>query len=240
MNATDYQPPPTFLAACDTLNLSGIQPVVPRLTRFVELLLETNQQFNLTAIREPGQAWLRHILDSLSLRPYLGPAVAVIDVGTGGGLPGIPLAILEPDRSFTLMDATRKKVTFLRHVAEDMGLANVTVVHERAETAGQQPLFRERFDLCLSRSVAPLPTLLEYMFPFIRTSGRILCMKGAAVHEEVQAAGHANKILGGGPVQIHHPMPGIEDTAAVIEITKQRGTPDAYPRHPGIPKKTPL
>lgn len=237
---TNYQPPPTFLPACKTLGLAGVEEVVPRLTRFVELLLETNRQFNLTAIRESDQAWMRHILDSLSLLPYLGAAVAVIDVGTGGGLPGIPLAILEPDRSFTLMDSTGKKVAFLRHVAEDMGLANVTTVHERAETAGQQPLYRERFDLCVSRSVAPLPTLLEYMFPFVRIGGRILCMKGAAAQEEVQAARHAKKILGGGAVHMHSPMPGIEDTAAIIEMKKDRVTPHVYPRHPGVPKKTPL
>ena len=236
----DYLPPKSFLLACKTLDFSEVPKVVPCLARFVELLLETNRYINLTAIQKPDHAWIRHVLDSLSLLPYLGSAGTIIDIGSGGGLPAIPLAILEPDRSFTLLEATRKKVTFLHTVATELDLANVTILHARAETAGQQPLYRESFDLCVSRSVAPLPTLLEYMLPFVRRGGRLLCMKGAAAKDEVSRARHANQTLGGRVIALHKPLPDIEDTATVIEIEKRQPTPPTYPRYPGVPKKMPL
>ena len=237
---TDYQPPPTFLPACERLDLPGVVSVLPRLTAFVEYLLETNKQFNLTAIREPEQAWMRHILDSLSLQPRLGSAVAIMDIGAGGGLPGIPLAILQPDRSFTLLDSTGKKVAFLRSVITDLDLKNVRAVHERAETAGHHDLHRERYDLCISRSVASLPTLLEYMLPFVRPGGRALAMKGQAAQDELAASQGALRALGGKDAVVHPLMPGVEDEAVVVEVQKAKPTPREYPRHPGTPKKNPL
>ena len=240
-NTSNIQtPPPEFRPALDLLGLEIPTTVLERLARYLDLLLSANQTMNLTAVRDPAEAWMRHLLDSLSLLPFLGDANQIVDVGSGGGLPGIPLAIVEPDRTFTLLEATGKKVRFLAETAEALGLHNVQAVQMRAEDAGRNAAYRERFDLVLARSVATLPALLEYLLPLARVHGRILAMKGAAAAEEVKTAQHAAKTLGAGQLAIHRTLPGIVDDATVVEAEKTRPTPKRYPRLPGVPRKEPL
>lgn len=209
-----------------------------RLRRFLELLLEANERFNLTAVTDPAEAWVRHIQDSLSLVPFLASAEArtVLDVGSGGGLPGLPLAIALADVQFTLMDATGKKCDFMRQAAAELGLPNVQVVQARAETAGQDHHhFRERFDAVTSRAVGPLQVLLEVTVPFARIGGHVLAIKGERAPEEVAAARQALHLL-----HSHFVDAVRTPTGTVVIIEKQRATPRAYPRLPGEPKRKPL
>ena len=158
-----------------------------KLGTFLALLLAMNEQVNLTAIVEPSAAWSRHVLDGLSLVPLLAdlPAGArVLDVGSGGGVPGLPLAIARPDLSFTLLDGTEKKVALLCAAIAELGLANVEAVCGRAEDVD----FGERFDVVTARAVAKLPTLLEWTAPFAKEGGRLLLIKGERADLELRDA----------------------------------------------------
>lgn len=207
------------------------------LGRYLERLLETNRAFNLTAVTEPEAAWHKHILDSLSLVPALRarPELArLIDVGSGGGLPAIPLAIALPDRTFTLLEATGKKARFLADVSRELGLDHVRVVEERAESFGQGE-GRARFDAVTARAVSRLPVLLELTLPLVRLHGTALFLKGEQAELEVQEAERALRVLGGA-------LRGLErtPTGTIVCVEKCAPTPGKYPRRPGEPKRAPL
>lgn len=207
------------------------------LRRYLERLLETNRSFNLTAITDPVEAWSKHVLDSLTLLPDLRALAAgssVVDVGSGGGLPALPLAIVLPTLRFTLLEATAKKARFLEQTASELGLTHVTVVSDRAETFGRGPE-RERFDATTSRAVSRLPILLELSLPLIKTHGLCLAIKGEQAALEIAEAKHALQVL----------RAEVEDTrrtatGVVIRIRKRGPTPAKYPRRPGEPKRAPL
>jgi 16S rRNA (guanine527-N7)-methyltransferase len=159
-----------------------------KLQGFLALLLTANEQFNLTAIKDPGDAWTKHVQDSLMLVPLVASAGAntLIDVGSGGGLPGLPLAITMPEVRMTLLEATGKKAAFLQQTAQALGLRNVTVVAERAEIAAKDPVrFRQKFDVVTSRAVGRLPALLPITAPFARAGGHIFAIKGQQASAEV-------------------------------------------------------
>ncbi len=227
---------------------------VERLGRFLALLLETNKTMNLTAIRDPRDAWQRHVLDSLSLMPVIEEAspdtpARVIDVGTGGGLPGVPLAVCNPDSPFTLLDSTAKKCAFLEHVARELDLPNVRVVCARAEQAGhdrgkkidrggesfREGAMRDSFDLVTARAVGRLATLLELTVPFARVGGLCALIKGRKADEELAEAKQAMHLL-------HAVHVGSLDTPTgrVVVFEKLRPTPKTYPRPAGEPKRKPL
>lgn len=233
-------PPESFLSDARTIGLQLSDTELKKLGRYLELLLETNKQFNLTAITDPEQAWRRHLLESLSLLPHLGGAASVIDVGSGGGLPGLPLAIVRPDLRVALLEATGKKARFLQGVADDLELKHVEVINQRAEIVGQDRRYRQLFDVAVSRAVGPLNVLLEYMLPLVKVSGRVLAMKGAKAEAELEQAGDAMHILGAGEVEVYEALPGLEDDAVVVDLAKERPTPAKYPRRPGEPKLRPL
>lgn len=220
---------------------------------YTQELLAWNEQFNLTAITEPDQVQLRHYLDSLSLIPalaaldgialpaLLGRTVRAVDVGSGAGFPGLALRIVWPRLRLCLIEATVKKVRFMEHVAEKLGLGDVQLVHGRAEELGLRELHRAAYDLVMARAVAPLPTLVEYLLPLARRGGRVVAYKGSAAHEEALAAERAIHMLGGHltrliPVEI----PGLAETRVLVVIDKVAQTPDSYPRGRGLPKKQPL
>jgi 16S rRNA (guanine527-N7)-methyltransferase len=240
MNVTPLPPTPEFDAACRTIGLSLDDTERQLLGQYLALLLETNKQFNLTAIREPDQAWQRHILDSLSVLPFLHDSLRIIDIGSGGGLPGIPLAITCPVGRFTLLEATGKKAGFLKHAAKVMALGNVSVVNDRAETVGQDKTHRQKYELAVARAVGPMRVMLEYALPLIKTGGRVLAMKGRKVEAELDEAGDALLTLGGGDVAIYEALPGLDDDAVIVEVAKIRATPNPYPRRPGEPRHHPL
>jgi 16S rRNA (guanine527-N7)-methyltransferase len=233
-------PPAAFHAACQTIGLSLSEQEVTRLGLYLHELLETNRKFNLTAIREPDEAWMRHILDSLSLLGHLDDATSLIDVGTGGGLPGIPLAIAQDRCAVALLEATGKKARFCQGVIEKLHLHHARVVNERAETVGQDKGHRGAYDIAVARAVGPMRVLVELTLPLVTVGGRVLAMKGRRVEEELAEAGDALHLLGAGAIELYEALPGIEDDAVIVEITKERPTPRTYPRRPGEPKSRPL
>jgi 16S rRNA (guanine527-N7)-methyltransferase len=229
--------PPSILGAASALDLDLSGALGQSLARYLELLLETNKQFNLTAITDPAEAWDKHILDSLSLISDLGalPAGArVVDVGSGGGLPAIPLAIVLPGLSFTLLEATAKKGRFLEHAASTLGLDNVRVVSDRAESFAQGPE-RESFAAATSRAVSRLPVLLELTVPLLCVGGLSLAIKGEQAALEVDEAGEALRILKCRVEETRRTQTGV-----VVRVLKTGPTPARYPRRAGEPKRSPL
>ena len=208
-----------------------------------EMLLDWNTRMNLTALTAPADVAVKHIIDSLTAydAPLFDAAEALIDVGTGAGLPGIPLAVYAPHIEVTLMDALAKRVRFLTEVTRAMHLTNVRCIHARAEEAARAKEHRAHYDIAVSRAVARMPVLLEYTLPFVRVGGAVLALKGRAYAEEAAEAGGAAERLGGGaiaarPVQ----LPGLDDVRAILTVVKERPTPKAYPRRAGQPEQCPL
>jgi 16S rRNA (guanine527-N7)-methyltransferase len=203
--------------------------------RYLELLLEQNRAFNLTAITDPDEAWSKHIEDSLTLLPELEAVRgSIVDIGSGGGLPAIPLAIARPDLKFTLVESTAKKARFLAECAKTLQLSNVRVESERAEVLGQGPL-RATFDAATSRACARLPVLLELCLPLLKVGGRKLAIKGEQAAVELAEATRALQLLHGKVVSTRR-----TETGTVVRIDKAALTPARYPRRPGEPKRAPL
>ena len=234
------KPTTEFLRACEAVDLELAEDELTLLGEYLHRMLEANKQFNLTAVRDPDQAWMRHILDSLSLIPFLDGVGTLIDVGSGAGLPGVPLAIARPEMSVTILESTGKKARFVRETADAMGLGNVTVVNERAETAGRDERHRERYDAAVARAIGPMNVLLELTLPLVNVGGRVLAMKGKRAEAELREIGDALMTLGGGEVAVYETLPGIEPEAVAVEVQKAHPTPPPYPRRPGVPKQEPL
>jgi 16S rRNA (guanine527-N7)-methyltransferase len=173
------------------------------------------------------------IEDSLVLLDHLGDARSLVDVGSGGGMPGIPLKIARPDLRVVLVEADRRKAAFLVHAAARLEL-DVVVVAERAETAGRGPL-REAFDVAVCRALAPMPALVELCLPFVRVGGRLLAMKA-----QVEDAAEAIEALGGGPARVSPAPSAARERGVVVLVPKVAPTPDVYPRRPGVPARRPL
>ena len=208
-----------------------------------EMLLDWNMRMNLTALTAPEDVAVKHIIDSLTAydAALFDGARTLIDVGTGAGLPGIPLAVYAPHLTVTLLDSLNKRVRFLTEVTAAMGLQNVRCIHARAEEAARTAEHRAAYDIAVSRAVARLPVLLEYTLPFVRVGGTLLALKGRAYAEEQKEARRAAEVLGGGRITarpVH--LPGLDDVRAILTVTKERQTPAAYPRGGGAPTRRPL
>lgn len=215
-----------------------------QLDHYLSMVLDENRTTNLTAVREPDTAWRRLIIDSLTVLPgldELAPGSRVIDVGSGAGLPGMPVAIIRPNLKLTMLESTGKKADFIRRSIETLGLTNATVLQERAETAGQSPKHREAYDACINRAVGPMNVLLEFAMPLVQTSGRVLAMKGPRAEQELEEAGDALVLLGAGELAVIDAYPeSFENDLVIVSIIKGASTPPEYPRLPGVPKKQPL
>ncbi len=250
--AADLTPPaptPDFLTAATSLGIEFEPGELDRLGTFLALLLDANTRTNLTAIKDPADAWTRHVLDALTLLPMLAElpeGARVIDIGSGGGLPAIPLAIVSPHLRFTLLEATGKKCDFLRHAIAELGLPNADVLQSRAETAGQdrgtrQPdgsrtgITREVFDAATARAVGPLAVVAELTIPLVKVGGLVVLVKGQRADEELAGAKQALHMLGA-----THAGTIDTPTGRVVILEKLRTTPRTYPRRDGEPKRTPL
>ena len=208
-----------------------------------EMLQTANRSFNLTRIPDdPAEAVDRNYLDCIAPIAHGWPVGArtAIDVGSGAGFPGIPLAIALPQVHFVLLDALDKRVKFLQSAVDALGL-NAEAVHLRAEDAARRPEFREQFDIALARAVAPLNVLAEYLLPFVRTGGQMLALKGPDAENELTQAGAAIALLGGGTGYIEPvSIPGRDWSHRLVAVEKQSPTPEKYPRRAGMPEKKPL
>ncbi len=208
--------------------------------QYLKRLLDANQRMNLTRIADPGEGAIRHVGDALTLLPYLpeGPH-ALVDVGSGGGVPGMILAIARPDARVTLVESTRKKAAFLSETASALGLENVVVLPQRVEEVGRSSQ-REGFDVATVRAVAPMVWLMEWCLPLLKVGGKLLAMKGQRLEEEMPAANKVRAALGGGEAVIHSAgLPGGEGHV-IVEVPKQRRSDARYPRPPTQAKSRPL
>ena len=216
-----------------------------RLARYHALLAEWNTRVNLTGDADFQLALDRHYCDSLAplgVEGLFPMGASLIDVGTGAGFPGLPLAIARPDLCVTLMDSLQKRVAFLEAVVKELGLPNVRVCHARAEDGGRAQEHRERYGLAVARGVAALPVLLEYLLPFVNVGGQALCYKGPAVAAEWEAGTRAARALGGGAL-VRWPvlLPARPEWEhCVIAAPKIEKTLRQYPRKAGTPERSPL
>ena len=209
-------------------------------------LADWNQRLNLTSITGHEEVQIKHFLDSLTVTLALEPpfdesSFRLIDIGTGAGLPGIPLKIVLPTIKLVLLEATAKKADFLRHLKDRLGLADVEVVVGRAEEVAHQAQYREQFDLVLSRAVASLPALVELTLPFCRVRGSFIAQKKGDIEGEVYRADRAIRLLGGSLREVKRvDLEEFTDERFLVIIDKVQPTPANYPRRPGIPAKRPI
>lgn len=250
---TPLTPPEGWVERAADYGLSFEPGELEKLGHYLALLLDENTRMNLTAIREPAEAWDKHIFDALTLIPVLAElepaegseAVEIMDVGSGGGVPGIPLAIAMPSLRFTLMDATAKKTAFLGRVARELGLRNVRVVTGRAEAMGQDRGVRtsqgragghrDRYDAVIARAVGKVAMLAELTVPMARIGGLVVMVKGQRADEELaeaQAGLHMLHTTHAGTIET--------PTGRIVVLEKRRVTPKDYPRRDGEPKRAPL
>ena len=213
------------------------------LENYMKGILDWNEKVNLTNITDPEEFRVKHLMDSLMCVdfPEYNAAKSIIDVGTGGGFPGIPLAVYSPEKHFTLLDSLNKRLKIIGELSSELGITNIDLLHARAEDAARDPKHREKYDLCVSRAVSNLSTLAEYCLPFIRKGGYLMAYKGPDCEAELKDASEALKILGGKAVEIRDTSMaeyGLEHKILVIE--KVKNTPKAYPRQAGKPAKAPL
>ncbi len=227
-------------------NLIGIQLTSRQLsafTRYEEILLEWNQKFNLTAIRDAETIRSKHFLDSLTcmLAWRDRSPERLIDIGTGAGFPGIPLKIMMPRLRLTLVDSVGKKLDFCRHIVNTLGLDNVTCLQARAEELGLSREHREKYDWAVARAVANMPVLSEFLLPLVRVGGGILAQKGETGLAETQKAEPAIRVLGGRINKlIPILLPGVTEERFLVVVDKVSTTPPGYPRRVGLPAKRPI
>lgn len=209
--------------------------------RYMELLVEWNQKMNLTAITDPEGVTVKHFYDSLLLLKTveLPEGASLIDVGTGAGFPGIPVAIARPDVKLTLLDSLNKRLVFLAEVCRELGI-EAEIRHARAEEGGRQKELREQFDFATARAVAGMNVLSEYCIPFVKKGGAFIAMKGPDGEEEAKAATCGIGTLGGKTEKIAHFELPDGSKRCIVVVRKVRETPEAYPRHGSKISKKPL
>lgn len=208
---------------------------------YMKLLLEWNEKMNLTAITKPEEIILKHFVDSMTISKRIKKDAKVIDVGTGAGFPGIPLKIIREDIEVTLLDSLNKRINFLEEVIQQLGLTKIRAIHSRVEELGKNKKYRENFDCSVSRAVANLSTLSEYLIPLVMINGCCISMKGPSVEEEIQQSQNAISILGGKIEEVEKfQLPKSDIDRNVVVIRKIKPTPPKYPRKPGMPAKEPI
>ena len=223
------------------ININISEDEIENFKIYMELLLEWNEKINLTAITDENDIVLKHFIDSLTIKKYISENEKIIDIGTGAGFPGIPLAIMNKYNEITLMDSLNKRIVFLNDVIDKLKLTNVKAIHSRAEELARNKTYREKYDVAVSRAVANLSTLVEYMLPFVSVGGKCICMKGPNIEEELKNAKNAIKELGGEIIKIENfKLPESDNERNIVIIKKIKETSSKYPRKSGTPSKEPI
>ena len=223
--------------AAEVFGLELNDAQLDKFEKFFRLVIEQNRVMNLTAITEPRDFAIKHVIDSLSAwnEKIFNGAEKFLDVGTGAGFPAVPLKIFRPQIKFCLIDSLAKRVNFLRRVVTELELDDVEIFHGRAEELARQKIFREQFDVVTSRAVARLNVLAEYCLPFVKVGGYFVALKGKTFREELDEARAAIKLLGGGEIFIRDvKLPTLDDTRAVLYISKKKSTPEKFPRRENV------
>lgn len=211
--------------------------------QYVDILADWNERMNLTGITERGAVYEKHFYDSLTLSFYvdMGGVRSMADIGSGAGFPGIPLKIMFPQLELTIVDSLNKRIQFLQHLVQELGLESVTCLHARAEEAARKPEHRDHYDLVTARAVARLNVLNEFCLPFVRKDGWFAAMKGANPSDEIKEAAKSMQVLQASLQEEHELKLPIELSERHIVIVKKKGpTPKAYPRKAGTPLKSPI
>lgn len=210
---------------------------------YFHTLVEWNEKMNLTAITERPEVYLKHFYDSISAAIYFdfSGSIHICDVGAGAGFPSIPIKIAFPNLQITIVDSLNKRITFLEHLAKELKLEHVQFIHDRAETFGQNPAYREKYDVVTARAVARLSVLSELCIPLVKVGGTFIAMKAANATDEIEIGKKAIFTFGGKIESVHSfSLPIEESERNIVIIKKEKPTPRKYPRKPGVPNKTPI
>lgn len=230
-----------IINGCHEIGVEISSEQADMLVTYARMLVEWNEKMNLTAITEESDIAKKHFLDSITAISTGCIGKKVIDVGTGAGFPGLVLKIMRPDIELTLLDSLNKRISFLKAVAEELGLDGIEFVHARAEDAGMNREFRAKYDSVVSRAVANMRTLSEWCIPFAKKGGYFLAMKGPLAQSELDEAKRAISILGGEVENVFEAhIPFTELNHKIIIVKKVRQTPMRFPRKPGIAAKNPI
>ena len=211
---------------------------------YMDEILRMNEHINLTAVRDPEEFIVKHLLDSLGCvgSPEWEKADTIADVGTGAGFPGVPLAVMAPEKKISLIDSLQKRLRVIDDITRSLDIQNTTTFHLRAEEAGQSKEHRERYDLCVSRAVASMNVLVEWCLPLVKVGGTFVAYKGEKAEEEIREAENAIRLLGGKIDRIE--TVNLEDESAenhaLVYIKKVKKTPAKFPRKSGTARKEPL
>lgn len=237
--------PEEFKTALETKGIDLTKRQLEQFSIYFETLVEWNEKMNLTAITEKKEVYVKHFFDSISAAFDFDFAsskeLTVCDVGAGAGFPSIPLKICFPHIHVTIVDSLKKRIGFLEHLAKELGLDGVSFHHMRAEQFGQDPQFRQQFDVVLARAVARLSVLSELCMPLVKQKGVFLVMKGAQAADELNDAKKAIQVLGGSvEKEVSFSLPVDDSERTIYHIRKNKSTPKKYPRKPGTPNKDPI
>ena len=238
MNIEEFKK--VFLEEANKNNINVNDKELESLYQYMVGIIEWNEKVNVTAITEEKLFIVKHFIDSLLINHYLQGKERIIDIGTGGGFPGIPLKILNTEKKFTLIDSVNKKLNVIRDLSEKIGLKNLEVIHTRAEDLASKKEYRETYDVATTRAVSNLSTILEYMLPFVKVGGIAVCMKGPNYKEELEDAKKAIEVLGGKFELIETFNLEGEMERNILVIKKVKNTPNKFPRGQGKPLKEPI